>query len=232
MKPHYAVLTAAAILGACSDVGPGFAGHPVDCAAGFAWADCAPGTAGYKPTQAQVAYQMRKNGVVSDYQACMATARATSEYALLARHQRVVPPDSRPTLDQLASTELATSEEVAAFRVVYAAQRTCSTTAVAAAANPRLTTLYPTFWDKEDATALDLMQRRSTWGQYEQRVTTIKNEFNAQLTETSHAAAQSEQAEQDRKAALMGTFMEMQSTSKPVNCLSNAVGRTVYTTCN
>jgi hypothetical protein len=32
---------------ACSDVGPGFKNHPVDCAVGFAWADCLPGTAGY-----------------------------------------------------------------------------------------------------------------------------------------------------------------------------------------
>src|SRR5437016_2284002 len=32
----------------CSSVGPGFANHPVDCAMGFKWADCLPGTAGYE----------------------------------------------------------------------------------------------------------------------------------------------------------------------------------------
>jgi len=48
---------------ACSDVGFGLAGHPGDCAVGIAWADCAPGTPGYKPTPAQLAYQSKKNGV-------------------------------------------------------------------------------------------------------------------------------------------------------------------------
>ncbi|HLX29703.1 MAG TPA: hypothetical protein VKV24_14575 [Casimicrobiaceae bacterium] len=32
----------------CSTVGPGLANHPLDCAMGIAWADCQPGTAGYR----------------------------------------------------------------------------------------------------------------------------------------------------------------------------------------
>jgi hypothetical protein len=35
------------ILTGCSAYGPGFAGHPLDCAIGIAWGDCAPGTPGY-----------------------------------------------------------------------------------------------------------------------------------------------------------------------------------------
>jgi hypothetical protein len=46
-------LTAAA----CSDVGIGFKNHPADCALGVAWADCLPGTPGYRGTPAQLAYQ-------------------------------------------------------------------------------------------------------------------------------------------------------------------------------
>jgi hypothetical protein len=40
-------LFVAALLCSCSSVGPGLANHPLDCAAGFKWADCLPGTAGY-----------------------------------------------------------------------------------------------------------------------------------------------------------------------------------------
>jgi dGTP triphosphohydrolase len=54
LLPIAVVLSA---LAACSDVGPGLKNHPGDCAFGFAWADCLPGTAGYKPTQAQLEYQ-------------------------------------------------------------------------------------------------------------------------------------------------------------------------------
>lgn len=42
-----ALLLVLTTLGACSDVGPGLKNHPIDCAVGFAWADCLPGTAGY-----------------------------------------------------------------------------------------------------------------------------------------------------------------------------------------
>jgi hypothetical protein len=36
-----------ALLSGCSDVGPGLAHHPLDCAIGFPWADCLAGTPGY-----------------------------------------------------------------------------------------------------------------------------------------------------------------------------------------
>src|SRR5713101_8247578 len=42
------MLLATSIIGGCSSVGPGFANHPIDCAVRFAWADCLPGTAGYR----------------------------------------------------------------------------------------------------------------------------------------------------------------------------------------
>jgi hypothetical protein len=42
-----------ALLG-CSDVGPGFKNHPVDCAIGVTWADCQPGTLGYVGSPAQL----------------------------------------------------------------------------------------------------------------------------------------------------------------------------------
>ncbi len=31
----------------CSNVGPGFANHPIACSFGVAWDDCLPGTAGW-----------------------------------------------------------------------------------------------------------------------------------------------------------------------------------------
>ncbi|HEY0523112.1 MAG TPA: hypothetical protein VGD08_06975 [Stellaceae bacterium] len=44
-------------LTACSSVGPGLQNHPLDCAIGIAWADCLPGTSGYRGTPAQLSYQ-------------------------------------------------------------------------------------------------------------------------------------------------------------------------------
>jgi hypothetical protein len=41
------VLFSLVLLCNCSSVGPGFAHHPIDCAIGFAWADCLEGTPGY-----------------------------------------------------------------------------------------------------------------------------------------------------------------------------------------
>ena len=35
------------LIAGCSAIGPGFANHPVDCAAGISWDDCLPGTPGY-----------------------------------------------------------------------------------------------------------------------------------------------------------------------------------------
>lgn len=43
-----ALLLGVCSLWACSSVGPGFANHPIDCALGIAWADCLPGTLGYR----------------------------------------------------------------------------------------------------------------------------------------------------------------------------------------
>jgi hypothetical protein len=67
-------------LGGCSDVGFGLANHPGDCALGIPWADCLPGTPGYKPTQAQLEYQARKNGTMTySDQALAAKARASDD---------------------------------------------------------------------------------------------------------------------------------------------------------
>jgi len=44
-------------LTACSSVGPGLQNHPLDCAIGISWADCRPGTSGYRGTPAQLSYQ-------------------------------------------------------------------------------------------------------------------------------------------------------------------------------
>jgi hypothetical protein len=63
MRLIWLAVAAVLPLCACSDVGFGLAGHPGDCAMGIAWADCAPGTAGYKPTPAQLTYQARESGV-------------------------------------------------------------------------------------------------------------------------------------------------------------------------
>ena len=32
---------------ACSNVGPGFANHPIGCSLGYVWDDCLPGTKGW-----------------------------------------------------------------------------------------------------------------------------------------------------------------------------------------
>jgi hypothetical protein len=48
MKSYLSIFVILQImLSGCSSAGPGFAHHPMDCAAGIAWADCLPGTAGY-----------------------------------------------------------------------------------------------------------------------------------------------------------------------------------------
>lgn len=38
---------ASSVLLGCSNVGPGFANHPIACSMGIAWDDCLPGTAGW-----------------------------------------------------------------------------------------------------------------------------------------------------------------------------------------
>ncbi len=35
------------LLVGCSNVGPGFANHPIACSMGFIWDDCLPGTKGW-----------------------------------------------------------------------------------------------------------------------------------------------------------------------------------------
>jgi hypothetical protein len=48
-------------LSGCSSVGPGLANHPIDCAVGYAWADCRPDTPGYKNYMAGVPLQVQIN---------------------------------------------------------------------------------------------------------------------------------------------------------------------------
>ena len=46
MRKLIAAVSLVALTG-CSEVGIGLKNHPIDCALGFAWADCLPGTPGY-----------------------------------------------------------------------------------------------------------------------------------------------------------------------------------------
>jgi hypothetical protein len=62
MRSFVFVCLAALVLPACSNVpsDPGLAGHPLDCAFGFAHADCAQGTPGHQAIlQQQAAAQTR-----------------------------------------------------------------------------------------------------------------------------------------------------------------------------
>ncbi|MBT8514389.1 hypothetical protein G6727_02820 [Polynucleobacter paneuropaeus] len=58
----------ASLMSGCSNVGPGFANHPVDCAMGIAWADCLPGTKGYDNGGGQVHREAEKNAQVEKQQ--------------------------------------------------------------------------------------------------------------------------------------------------------------------
>jgi len=70
------------LLPACSDVGIGFAHHPLDCAIGIAWGDCLPGTPGYahqphpQPAMVWSKPNLMQQDFARDKYACMMDARA------------------------------------------------------------------------------------------------------------------------------------------------------------
>lgn len=107
---------------ACSDVGFGLAGHPGDCAMGIPWADCAPGTPGYKPTPAQLAYQSKKNGVPTPQEqfkaasqvaeaACSREMQAPEFYALRSKVELFRTPDAPPPFAIASNDSFPTSED-------------------------------------------------------------------------------------------------------------------------
>ncbi len=74
------LILALGFLGGCSDVGPGVAHHPLDCALGFAWGDCLPGTPGYaRQPHTQTVYWAKPDqspqAFAQDKYACMMDAR-------------------------------------------------------------------------------------------------------------------------------------------------------------
>lgn len=62
-------IAAAFVLFGCSDVGPGFKNHPVDCAVGIPWADCLPGTAGYNNGGGSQTRALERAAVASQFTA-------------------------------------------------------------------------------------------------------------------------------------------------------------------
>jgi len=47
MNKLFFVIAQIIFLSGCSNVGPGFANHPIACSMGIAWDDCLPGTKGW-----------------------------------------------------------------------------------------------------------------------------------------------------------------------------------------
>jgi hypothetical protein len=59
-------LLISSVVSGCSSAGPGLPNHPLDCSLGISWADCLPGTAGYRgPNAADLATAARAKSVAA-----------------------------------------------------------------------------------------------------------------------------------------------------------------------
>lgn len=78
------VILAASVIGGCSNAGPGFANHPMDCAIGVPWSDCLPGTAGYRGPSSQVTETLAAASEQhqADVAACQATFSESNKEAI------------------------------------------------------------------------------------------------------------------------------------------------------
>jgi hypothetical protein len=136
-------------------------------------------------------------------------------------------------LEQLTSESLASDDEIKESYVVYPRVQACRKTDL-----DRLATVVPTIapiltdaWGRDEASVIDLVQKKKTWGDYVRhskeiaadtgkQITVAFQQINASLQQ-SH---QAEMAQRQRAADAMAQYYQNQQ-------LINAINKPVITNC-
>jgi hypothetical protein len=175
--------------------------------------------------------------------ACVTSVRISPEFQPIIKTGHLV--STRPTLDQMADTRLATNEEIEAIRLTHPRMEECRASFVNDVSRnaPTVASIFVTQFAKNEDSLVDLLQKRQSWGDYFRRNRDTAAEAQAQLgaeIQSLVAADKVERAQRQEQVTAPAPqqqpplFYAMPpiSTNRPgFNCMTNRVGSTVYTNC-
>jgi hypothetical protein len=176
--------------------------------------------------------------------ACVTSVRDSPEFQPIIKTGHLV--STRPTLDQMADTRLATNEEIEAIRLTHPRMEECRAAFVNDVSRnaPTVASIFVTRLAKNEDSLVDLLQKRQSWGDYFRRDRDTAAEAQAQLGAEiqSLVAADKVERAQRRPTTVTAPAPQQQpplfyamppiSTNRPgFNCTTNRVGGTAYTNC-
>ena len=177
-------------------------------------------------TQVQRAIQesnTQGRAAAAEAQACVLRIADTPAYRLVDSRAPIA---TKPSLQQLADTSQASPEEVKAFFEVRNHTDGCrdqlvkSMTGVNAAFIPALSALYV----RSDRNAVDLVQRRISWGAYNQRRMESAAEYERDITaigaSLNRDLAQSHDAELQRRQAAANALQQLAYQQQVLSALN------------
>ena len=173
---------------------------------------------------------------VAQFKACWAPIIVKPEYTPLLPYN----PDAetgRPTMAQLTDERLPSTEEsklLSARRDELASCRTAFARSLYMV-RPDLASVFTDGWIKGDAIAVELVERKITWGEGARRAQGALNEFQQKITAASRqwgadlkASDQAEIAQRQAAAATMMQWSAQQQQSLAQQQMINAMNRPVF----
>jgi len=209
---------ACTVLAGCSSVGPGFAHHPVDCAMGFAWADCLPGTSGYNNGGGQQIRTEETQKSFAELKTCFAYVYHNPEYAPITSHLPSPETGYQPTMSQLSDDSRPSKRESQLLIKHHDDMLQCRQTFLqnpGAGTPPGIVQIMREGWVDGDAITIQLVKRKITWGESAQKNQQLALNVQKKMQQVSNAIAQA-----NATAALYQAEMAQRQQEATANTLS------------
>jgi hypothetical protein len=172
----------------------------------------------------------------AQFKACWAPIIVKPEYTPLLPHNPD-PETSQPTMVQLTDERLPSQEEAKLWAARHDEMASCrmAFARYLYSVRPDLAAVFTDGWIKGDAIAVDLVERKITWGEGARRTQGALNEFQQKLTATNrqwiadvNASNQAEIAQRQAAAAAMMQWSAQQQQSLAQQQMINAMNRPVF----
>ena len=176
--------------------------------------------------------QIGIHDTVTQVKACVTTAYNGPEGALIRPHRPLDVSDA--TLQQLNDPSFASPEEVAAIYTLHDRVQQCRKEELQRFSSivPSLVPILSDLFTDSDAALLDLINKKSPWGQYIQTEQRLQNDskrkITAEMNRIHSDLQQSYQAEMQQRAQAAQAMSNYLQNQQAINALN----KPTYTTCN